>query len=85
MNIIIIHENENRKILKIEDETTQKYSYYWLDNKGLIEEPARFQDAETRLYLSKEELQELFPDTFVITTHKRMWNERLQKMTIQAA
>ena len=36
LKIIIIHENEPRKIIKIEDLLTGKSEYYWIDSKGLI-------------------------------------------------
>lgn len=82
MKLITVHENEKRKIMRILDENTGCFEYVWIDSKGLIRNPANFQNNNTKLHLSNEQLQELFPSIRINTTQKRVWNNEKQKILI---
>jgi len=82
MKLITVHENENRKIMKILDENTNCFDYVWIDSNGLIRHPANYQSNNTKLNLNNNQLQELFPTIQINTAQKRVWDNKRNRILI---
>lgn len=74
MNCITVNKNEKRTIVKIEKD--KLYSYAWLENNEFTIEKTNFQEENTILNPTKEELQELFPTVIINTEIQRRFDNR---------
>lgn len=82
LEVKTVNDNEKRKIVEVVDTDSGKYSYFWIDSFGLMAEVSALQQEETLLKLNRSELMQLFPDTTINLSQRRMYNGKESRIEL---
>jgi hypothetical protein len=72
MELVTVLKNQKREIVKLSK--GDQYSYAWLENNTLTMNNPQFQPEESKLILTKEELQTSFPNFEINTETQTVYN-----------